>query len=130
MELKTGVINTFKGWFFAANLESPTYWLRLDGQQGDRYLKLPLQLDVERPDVVALHPDAPRVLGFAMTIAANALPSGQYHAYLAVTSESTIYTCDSGRHIGTIRCGDPSGSFESTRTPISGDDKWNHQILE
>lgn len=103
VELKTGAVNTFKGWLFATNLDSPTYWLRLDSQQGDRYLQLPLHLDVERPDVVAMHPDAPRVSGFAATIPANALPSGQYHAYLAVTSGGTTYICDSGRHIDTIR---------------------------
>lgn len=99
VELKTGVANIFKGWLFATNLDSPTYWLRFDGRQGDRYLQSPLQLDVERADVVASYPGAPRVSGFAVTIPANALPPGQYHAYLAVKSGGTIYICDSGRYI-------------------------------
>ena len=99
VELKTGAVNTFKGWLFATNLDSPTYWLRFDGQRGDRYLQSPLKLDVERPDVTAVHADAPRVSGFAVTIPANALPPGQYHAYLAVTSGDTTYICDSGRHV-------------------------------
>lgn len=99
VELKTGAANTFKGWLFATNLDSPKYWLRFDDLQGDRYLHSPLRLDVERTDVVALHPGAPRVSGFAVTIPANALPPGQYHAYLAVESGDTTYICDSGRHI-------------------------------
>jgi hypothetical protein len=102
VELKADAANTFKGWLFATNLDSPTYWLRFDGQQGDRYLQSPLQLDVERPDVIALHPDAPRVSGFAVTVQANALPPGQYHAYLAVKSDDTTYICDSGRHIDAV----------------------------
>jgi len=99
VELRTGAINTFKGWLFAKNIDSPAYWLRLDGQHGERYLQARLQLDVERPDVTAVHSDAPRVSGFAVAIPANALPPGQYHAYLAVTSGDTTYICDSGRHV-------------------------------
>lgn len=102
VELKADAVNTFKGWLFATGIESPTYWLRLDGQQGDRYLQARLRLDVERPDVVAVHPGAPRVSGFTTAIPANALPPGQYHAYLAVTSGDTTYICDSGRHIDAI----------------------------
>lgn len=102
VELNAGAVNTFKGWLFATNLDSPTYWLRFDEQRGDRYLQSPLQLDIERPDVVASHPKAPRTSGFAVAIPANALPPGQYHAYLAVKSGDTTYICDSGRHVDAV----------------------------
>lgn len=102
VELEVDEVNTFKGWLFITGIERPAYWLRFDGQRGDRYLQASLRLDVERPDVVAVHPNAPRVSGFTAAIPANALPPGQYHAYLAATSGGTTYICDSGRHIDVV----------------------------
>jgi hypothetical protein len=97
--LQPGDIQTFKGWIVSGDTHSATYWLRFDDQQANRYLRTPLQLTIERLDVVAAHHDAPRVSGFAVTIPANALPGGQYHAYIAVDSGGTTYTCDSGRRV-------------------------------
>lgn len=103
VELRIGAANTFKGWLFATNLDSPTYWLRFDEQRGDRYLQSPLRLDTERLDVAAARPEAPRTSGFVVTIPANALPPSQYHVYLAIESGDTTYICDSGRHIDAVR---------------------------
>lgn len=99
VELKASDTNTFKGWLYASELVNPTYWLRFDGQQANSYLHTPLQLRVERPDVLAVHPDAPRVSGFTVAVPANMMPTGEYHVYLAVESGDTTYICDSGRHI-------------------------------
>lgn len=97
--LKTEHANAFKGWLFASGLAAPEYWLRFDDQHAGSYLHTPLQLSIERPDVVAAHPEAPRDSGFAVTIPANALPAGHYHAYIAVNSGGTTYICDSGRYV-------------------------------
>lgn len=99
VKMRAGSVNTFGGWIDASGLATPGFWLRFDDTQNHRYLEAPIQLTIKRPDVVAVHPDAPSVSGFSVSVAANALPAGPYHAYLVVQSGGMTHICDSGRHI-------------------------------
>lgn len=97
--LKWGAPNSFSGWVVTAGIAHPTFWLRFDDRHASRYLHIPFQLTIDRPDVVAAHPDAAKVTGFGVTVPATVLPNGQYHVYLVVKSGDTTYICDSGRHV-------------------------------
>lgn len=97
--LKRGTPNSFSGWIVTSGIAHPTLWLRFDDRIAGRYLHMSFQLTINRPDVVAAHPDAAKVTGFDVTLPAAGLPGGHYHVYLAVKSGDVTYICDSGRHI-------------------------------
>lgn len=97
--LKAGQSNEFRGWVDDGSLANPEVWLRFDEVQGNSHLHAPLQLTIERQDVTAAHPDASRTPGFRLDLPANALPPGQYHAYIAAVSAGVAHVCDNGRQI-------------------------------
>lgn len=97
--LEWGTPNIFSGWIITSGIAHPALWLRFDDRIAGRYLHMPFQLTINRPDVVAAHPDAAKVTGFDVTLPAAGLPGGRYHVYLAVKSGDVTYICDSGRHI-------------------------------
>ena len=99
LKMAASDINTFGGWIDVSGLAAAAIWLRFDADQGERHLQGPVRLTIDRPDVVAARPAAPLVSGFAVSIAAGALPAGNYHAYLAVQAGGVTYICDSGRHV-------------------------------
>lgn len=91
--------NTLKGWVDPTGTTDSRLWLRFDDAQARRYLHAPLQLTIERSDVLTSDPGAPRVSGFELRLPRNSLPAGRYHIYIAVTSDSTAHICDNGRQI-------------------------------
>jgi hypothetical protein len=99
LKLDTSHANTFTGWIDPSGATVSRFWLRFDDAQAKHYLHAPIQLTIARPDVLAADPDAPRISGFKLQLPANILPAGQYHVYIAVTSNSTVHVCDNGRHI-------------------------------
>lgn len=103
LRLNPSQANTFTGWMDPSGVGTPRFWLRFDDVQAKRYLHVPIQLTIERPDVLASDPNAPRVSGFALRLPANEVPVGQYHVYLAVTTDTAAYVCDNGRHVNAIR---------------------------
>lgn len=103
LTLNPSQANTFTGWMDPSGVGTPRFWLRFDDVQAKRYLQVPIQLTIDRPDVLASDPSAPRVSGFALRLPANAVPVGQYHVYLAVTTDTAAYVCDNGRHVNAIR---------------------------
>lgn len=100
--LQQASVNEFGGWIDASGLIKPVYWLRFDDPSDGRYLHAPFHLTIKRPDVVAVHPSAPEISGFSVLLAENALPAGEYHAYLSAQSAGATYVCDSGRHIDVV----------------------------
>lgn len=103
LTLNPSQANTFTGWMDPSGVGTPSLWLRFDDVRAKRYLHVPIQLTIERPDVLASDPNAPRVSGFALRLLPNELPVGQYHVYLAVTTDAATYVCDNGRHVNAIR---------------------------
>lgn len=99
LALHLSQVNTFTGWVDPSGVATPSLWLRFDDAQAKRYLHAPFKLTTERPDVLANDPNAPRVSGFELQLPANALPAGQYHVYVVVTSGAAAHVCDNGRHI-------------------------------
>lgn len=97
--LNAAQTNTITGWVDPSGVDDPHFWLRFDDTQAKRYLHAPIQLTIQRPDVQTSDPDAPRVSGFEVRVPANALPSGRYHAYLAIQSGGVTHICDNGRHM-------------------------------
>lgn len=97
--VKLAQANTITGWVDPAGVANPKIWLRFDDAQAQRYFHAPIELTIQRPDVLTNDPAAPRVSGFALQLPASALPAGQYHVYVTVTSGATAHVCDNGRHI-------------------------------
>lgn len=97
--LAAGQQNAFRGWVDASDLTKPSYWLRFDDQSANRHLQASLTLTVQRPDVASAHAGAPLVSGFSQKLPVNALPTGHYHVYVAISSDGETYTCDNGRHV-------------------------------
>lgn len=99
LTLNPSQTNTFRGWVDPAGVADPLLWLRFDDAQAKRYLHVPIKLTIERPDVLASDKSAPRVSGFELSLPRDALPAGQYHVYVAVTSGVLAHVCDNGRHV-------------------------------
>lgn len=97
--LNSAQANTITGWVDPAGVAEPKIWLRFDDAQAKRYLHVPIQLTIERPDVQTSDLGAPRVSGFELQLPASALPTGQYHVYIAMISGDAAHVCDNGRHI-------------------------------
>lgn len=100
-ERSVGQAHSISGWIAAPRLDKPTYWLRFDDKQANRYFQMRLNPSIERPDVVAIAGNeafSPHS-GFKVGISAGALAAGQYHAYLAAVAGDTAYTCDNGRQV-------------------------------
>lgn len=99
LTLQSNRANAFKGWLDAAGVTNPVYLMRFDSDDSGRHLQAHLSLTEQRADVAAVHPGAPLVSGFSLTLSSGALPLGSYHVYLAAESGGKTYVCDSGRHI-------------------------------
>lgn len=100
--VQSGRATIFKGWLDGAGIASPVYRMRFDSDDSGDHLQAPLSLTEQRADVASVHPGAPLLSGFSLTLPRDALSPGSYHVYLAVDSGGKTYVCDSGRHIDAI----------------------------
>lgn len=97
----SGQVHSISGWIAFTLGGTPKYWLRLDNKQSNQYFEAPVNLSIQRPDVVAMAGNAalPLNSGFKVDMPVNALPAGEYHVYLAAIDGQAVYSCDNGRQV-------------------------------
>lgn len=93
--------HSVSGWVAAPNMKSPTFWLRFEDKAQGIYLETRLHPSIERADVVKnVAPDPmPLSSGFKQEIPSKALPSGNFHLYIASVDGETESLCDNGRMV-------------------------------
>lgn len=101
IERPVGQAHRFAGWIAAPRLDKPTYQLRFDDKQADRYFEAPIHLSIARLDVQAIPGNEafPPDSGFKFDLPAGGLASGRYHVYLVAVAGNTVYSCDNGRQV-------------------------------
>jgi hypothetical protein len=101
MDAALALPHSLAGWVAQPGAIKPSYFLRFDDKSQGRFFQLPLLLSIKRSDVVAAQGGVgvPVMSGFEQGIPANALPSGNYHVYLAAVDRDVTSLCDNGRSI-------------------------------
>lgn len=98
-----GSFPTISGWVIdKQNHTAPTaVFLRVSTEDNQRVWYAPIQLSVERPDIVAGNENNAALLnsGFNVQVKAESLPKGLYNLQIVSSNKSEKAICDNGRRI-------------------------------
>ena len=102
LDAQSSHAHVLAGWIADPGLAHASYWLRFENKSKGLHYQAPLSLTIKRPDVVAAAASkggVPLNSGFQEQLPAQALPDGQYHAYVVAVQGGRVSACDNGREI-------------------------------